>query len=40
MDEIENEEKESYAKYQATFQKNLDEKKEDLDENLDEFRRD
>ena len=36
MDEIAEEEKDSYAKYQATFQKNLDEKKEDLDENLDE----
>lgn len=37
MDEIAEEEKESYAKYQATFQKNnLDENKEDLDENLDE----
>lgn len=38
---IAQEEKESYAKYKATFQtekgdENLDEKKEDLDENLDE----
>ena len=37
-EEIANEEKESYAKYKAAIesQDNLDEKKEDLDENLDE----
>ena len=32
---IAEEEKDSYAKYQATIQQNLDENKEDLDENLD-----
>jgi hypothetical protein len=35
MDKINKEETDSYAKYKATIQKDLDEKKEDLDENLD-----
>ena len=35
MGKINKEETDSYAKYKATIQKNLDEKKEDLDENLD-----